>query len=210
MATTSRMTTTKPAVRGAAAKKKRVGNPKPMDWRPIVLEALSRVPVVREACQAAGITRMTLWRARKDDPDFNKAVEDAMEDGIDCAEQEAFRRAVAGYEEPVVHKGELAWLYEPVLDEKGAIQRDEKGDVIVRPVRGPDGKLVPLTIRKHSDQLLSLILKGRRKQVYADRIEQTGAGGGPISIDATKRAARVAALMDAAAQRKAAAGGHGE
>lgn len=209
MATTSRKTT-KPARKGTPAKKKRVGNPKPVDWRPIVLEALRRVPVLHQACEAAGIERTTLWRVRKDEPEFNKAVEDAMEDGVDLAEQEAFRRAVQGYEEPVVHKGELAWLYEPVLDDKGAIQRDEKGDVIMRPVRGPDGKLIPLTIRKHSDQLLSLILKGRRKSVYAERIEQTGPGGGPIEIDATKRAARVAALMAVAAQRHAAAGGHDE
>ena len=32
----------------------------------------------------------------------------------------------------------------------------------------------------YSDSLLSLLLKGRRKKVFAERIEQTGADGGPV------------------------------
>ena len=40
-----------------------------------------------------------------------------------------------------------------------------------------NGKPVPLTIRKHSDALLSLYLKGRRKEVYSERKELTGANG---------------------------------
>lgn len=32
----------------------------------------------------------------------------------------------------------------------------------------------------YSDSLLALLLKGRRKRVFAERIEQTGADGGPV------------------------------
>lgn len=32
----------------------------------------------------------------------------------------------------------------------------------------------------YSDTLLALLLKGRRKKVFAERIEQTGADGGPV------------------------------
>jgi hypothetical protein len=32
----------------------------------------------------------------------------------------------------------------------------------------------------YSDSLLALLLKGRRKKVFAERVEQTGADGGPI------------------------------
>lgn len=32
----------------------------------------------------------------------------------------------------------------------------------------------------YSDSLLALLLKGRRKKVFAERIEQTGADGGPV------------------------------
>ena len=36
------------------------------------------------------------------------------------------------------------------------------------------------TETRYSDQLLTLMLKGRRKGVYADRTELTGADGGPM------------------------------
>jgi AcrR family transcriptional regulator len=32
----------------------------------------------------------------------------------------------------------------------------------------------------YSDSLLALLLKGRRKQVFAERVEQTGPNGGPV------------------------------
>jgi hypothetical protein len=66
------------------------------------------------------------------------------------------------------------------------------------------GQPVPLTVRKHSDTLLALFLKGRRKKVYADRTEVTGADGGPVqAVDETAKAARIAQLMALAQQRKA-------
>ena len=49
---------------------------------------------------------------------------------------------------------------------------------------------------------MALILKGRRKKVYAERTEITGADGGAVNIDDTARAARVAQLMALAKQRK--------
>lgn len=36
------------------------------------------------------------------------------------------------------------------------------------------------TERVYSDALMSLVLKGRRKKIYADRTELTGADGGPV------------------------------
>jgi hypothetical protein len=49
-----------------------------------------------------------------------------------------------------------------------------------------------------------MYLKGRRKKVYADRTELTGADGGPVAqVDETAKAARVAQLLAVAQQRKA-------
>jgi hypothetical protein len=144
----------------------------PFPWRDAYLAALREVPVFQHACKAVGIDRTTAWRARQDDPEFAQAEAEALEDGIDRAEQEAFRRAVVGFEEPVVDKGRLAYRYERYEDEAGAEQYRIKLDA--------NGQPVPLTIRKHSDALLALFLKGRRKKVYADRTELTGADGGPV------------------------------
>ena len=57
--------------------------------------------------------------------------------------------------------------------------------------------------RVYSDALMSLVLKGRRKKIYADRTEITGADGGPVvQVDETTRSARVAQLLALAERRK--------
>jgi hypothetical protein len=169
---------------------------KPFDWKPVYLEALRNVPVYRHACEAAGIDRVTAWRAREADPEFAEAEREALEEGIDRAEQEAFRRAVVGFEEPVIDKGRLAYRYERYEDADGQEQ--------YRLMLDANGQPMPLTVRKHSDALLALFLKGRRKKVYAERTEITGAEGGPVQqVDETAKAARVAQLMAMAQQRKA-------
>lgn len=169
---------------------------KPFDWKPAFLEALRNMPVIRHACEAVGINRVTAWRAREADELFAKDWDDAMEEGIDRAEQEAFRRAVVGFEEPVIDKGRLAYRYERY--------EDEKGQEHYRLMLDANGQPIPLTVRKHSDALLAMYLKGRRKKVYADRTELTGAEGGPVqAVDETAKAARVAQLMALAQSRKA-------
>lgn len=168
---------------------------KPFDWKPPFLESLRNVPIIRHACEAVGINRVTAWRAREADEEFAKAWDDAIEEGIDRAEQEAFRRAVVGFEEPVIDKGRLAYRYERYVDEEGGEH--------YRILLDEHGQPVPLTTRKHSDALLALYLKGRRKKVYADRTEVTGAEGGDVKVvDETAKAARIAQLMAIAQQRK--------
>ena len=170
------------------------------DWKPAFLTALAEVPVLRHACEAANVHRDTVLKARKADPAFDEQVENAMEAGIDRAEQEAFRRAVVGFEEPVVHQGVRSLRYQH--DEQGRLILDADGKPL--PMVDDRGQPVPLTVRKHSDTLLSLVLKGRRKRVYADRTELTGADGGPVATtDATQRATRAATLLTLAEARKA-------
>lgn len=129
-----------------------------------------------------------------------------MEDGIDAAEAEAFRRAVQGFEEPVVYQGQMTPRMAPVFDAEGKPVIDDLTKTQKwAPVLDAEGRPVPLTIRKHSDMLLSLVLKGRRKKVYAERTEITGADGGPVAhLDEAARTARAAQLLAAAAARKAA------
>jgi len=163
-------------------------------WQEAFLAALREFPVLKHGCDAVGVNRSTVFRQRQADADFDKAVNEAMEEGIDRAEQEAFRRGVVGFHEPVIHQGQLSYLYERYLDEEGKEQ--------YRKVLDDNGQPIPLTVRKHSDPMLALILKGRRKSVYAERTELTGADGGPVATDNTVRASRVASLLEAARKRK--------
>lgn len=170
------------------------------DWKPIFLEALADVPVVSHACKAVGISYRHVYKTRETDEDFAKAWDEAMEQGIDRAEQEAFRRAVVGFEEPVIDKGRLAYRYERYEVEDIDGHKEERW----RMALDANGQPIPLTVRKHSDALMALMLKGRRKKVYADRTELTGAEGGPVqAVDETAKAARVAQLLALAQARKA-------
>jgi hypothetical protein len=145
---------------------------KHFDWKPAFLAALRELPVIAHACKAVDIERSTAYRAREADEGFAKAWDEAQEDGIDRAEQEAFRRGVVGFEEPVIDKGRLAYRYERYLDDDGAEH--------YRLMLDEHGQPIPLTVRKHSDALLGLVLKGRRKSVYAERKELTGADGAAL------------------------------
>ena len=171
---------------------------KPFDWKPPYLAALREIPVVAHGCKAVGIERSTAYRAREADEDFAKAWDEAMEEGVDRAEKEAFRRGIVGYEEPVIDKGRLAYQYERYETEDIDGHKTEHYRIRL----DEHGQPIPLTVRKHSDAILALVLKGRRKKVYADRTELTGPEGAPVVIDETAKAARVAQLLALAQQRK--------
>lgn len=166
----------------------------PFPWREAFLASLRDRPIVQCACDAVGINRSTAYRARKDDEAFAEAWDDAMETGIDRAEAEAFRRGVVGFQEPVIHQGRLQFVYERYLDDEGKEQWRLKLDA--------NGQPVPLTVTKASDAMLSLYLKGRRRAFSTERTELTGADGGALQVDESKRAARIAQLMAIAQQRK--------
>ena len=47
----------------------------------ILLEQLRKTPIIETCCQKVGITRMTLSRWRKADPDFARQVDEAILEG---------------------------------------------------------------------------------------------------------------------------------
>ena len=182
-----------------------MGNERHLWTRPF-LAALAEHGVLTMAAEAAGVDRSTVFRRRQEDEEFDTAVLDAIEQAVDKDEREVVRRAREGYHEPVVYQGELQYLTEPMVDEDGAVMRNEKGFVRTKLVRDAEGKPIPLTIRKFSDPLLALRMKGRRKSVYADRTELTGADGSPVKLaDESSRAARAAQLLAVAQARRDAA-----
>lgn len=174
-------------------------------WHDAFLAALRQRPVVQFACDAVGIERSTAYRRRDADKDFAKAWDDALEAGIDAAEAEAFRRGLHGYEEPVIDKGRLAYRYERYeeqveMDDGSTVTRER-----FRPVLDANGQPVPLTVRKHSDALLALVLKARRAAYRVERTEVTSPDGSMSPTDEASRHARVAALMARAKSRRDAA-----
>jgi hypothetical protein len=169
-------------------------------WVRPFLDQLAETGIVSSAARAVGVSSSAVYALRAKDGDFAAAWDQALEDAADVLEAEARRRAVQGVAEPVVYQGQLTPVWE--TDAQGQPLLDGEG----RPVqqRDPHGRPVWLTVTRYSDSLMALLLKGRRKKVFADRTELTGADGEALKvIDPTARAARAAHLLALAAARKA-------
>ena len=63
------------------------------EWVPVFLEALKAMPVVRLACEHAGISRKTAYQWRDQSDEFRSEWRDALEDGIYMVEAQLHARA---------------------------------------------------------------------------------------------------------------------
>jgi hypothetical protein len=79
--------------------------PKGYDWTPAFLTALGECGVMRYACEAAEVDRSTVYDRKKIDAVFAAKYKDATDQAADRLEQEAVRRAVDGWDEPVYQMG---------------------------------------------------------------------------------------------------------
>lgn len=167
-------------------------------WVSPFLEHLRTSCNVAGSCRAVGVSSTAVYALRNTDADFAAAWDDALEDAYDYLEAEARRRAFDGVEEPVVYQGQLTPVFE--RDADGAYLKDDDGNVVQ--AKNPDGTPKFLTVKKYSDGLAQFLLKGYRRRKFGEKLELTGKDGGPVTIDETTRAARVAQLMAVAQQRK--------
>lgn len=180
-------------------------------WVVPFLQQLAIDGNVSRAARVAAVSSTQVYALRKQDADFAEAWRIALEDAGDNLVAEARRRAVDGVNEPIVYQGSFSYEYE--RDDEGSlvIERYDTGEIDKegKPVMGSrpkvlivDGRPVVATVNKKSDSLLALLLKGFKKQMFADRTELTGAEGEPVAIDESTRAARIAQIMALAQQRK--------
>ena len=63
------------------------------DWQEVFLAAMRSYPVVRVACEQAGVSRAEVYRCRAVDPAFSEAWNHAKDDGIDVLEAKMHERA---------------------------------------------------------------------------------------------------------------------
>ena len=113
------------------------------DRREAFLRALADTGIVTVAAGVAGVTRARAYQVRKEDRAFAAAWDEAEEKAADALEGEAWHRAVVGVPEPLVSAGKV--------------------------VRDDDGQ--PITIRRYSDALHTLLLKARRPDRFKERSE---------------------------------------
>lgn len=180
-------------------------------WINPFLDELRLTGNVAKSARTAGTNTSAVYQLREKDADFKAAWENALEDATDMLEAEARSRALEGVNEPVIYQGQLTPLFE--YDEHGQIVMDEYTTGIAGKDGNPviahkprqlvlNGKPQFLSVNKRSDALLMFLLKGLRKKYGTESHEITGKDGAPLAtVDETKRAARVAALLQLAKQR---------
>ena len=117
-------------------------------WMKGFLAALRDTANVRLACDAVGIARTTAYDRRNSDERFAADWERTLEEAADLLEEEARRRAHAGWDEPVF----------------GRLPGKDAGE-------GEIG-----AVRKYSDTLLIFLLKGARPEKYRERSDVRHSG----------------------------------
>ncbi len=111
------------------------------------LDALTLHGNVKEACEASGLPRRSVYDWRDADADFAAAWDAALDVAADTMEREAFRRAVEGVDKPVF------------------------GSLGSKMGTGEVGR-----IREYSDTLLIFLLKAARPEKYRERTETRHTG----------------------------------
>ena len=71
-----------------------------------VLNMLETLPNITAVSKLLGFGRNRIKENRLRDPEFDEAVQEALQSGYDMLEEEARRRAVDGVTEPVFFRGE--------------------------------------------------------------------------------------------------------
>ena len=121
----------------------------------LFLQILEDTASPKQAAQVCGISRRLAFEYKQNDLEFRRRWEQAIEVAMDALLDEAYRRACIGVDEPVIYQGQLAMT-------KDAATGEDR----------------PLTVRKHSDRLLEVMLKFRYGDQLADRlrvkVEDTG------------------------------------
>jgi hypothetical protein len=120
------------------------------------LTAIRAFPHVSRAAKAAGIARTTHYRRYDKDKEYAKAFDAAWRYGVGVLRDEAIRRVLLGYEEPVIYKG--------------AYQYDEKGRMV--------------TVTKYPERLTMAVLRGELPDTYnRNRVQISGPSAGPIKTE---------------------------
>jgi hypothetical protein len=127
-------------------------------WLRKFLHALARSGNVTDAALRARVSRKVVYERRHRHPSFARLWDEALDIACDFLELEARRRAFEGVDEPVVYKGKLCgqWV-------------DADGQPVAEGT--PGARLIPLTVKRYSDQVLLRLLEAHRPEKYGRSVK---------------------------------------
>jgi hypothetical protein len=111
------------------------------------LAVLGETASPTRAAAAVGISRTWAYAARERDLEFRVAWDQAVDLAMERLLEESYRRAVDGFEEPVVQGGRVVSVRDP-----------------------GSGEERPFSVTRYSDRLMEVLLKFRYPEKMADRL----------------------------------------
>jgi hypothetical protein len=127
-------------------------------WLKRFLDVLAETGSVRASTEAAGISRAQVYRRRARHPAFARLWGDSLEEACDLLELEARRRAYEGAAEFVVYRGEPVHVW---VDAGGSLVSEGT----------PGARLVPLVVKRYSDQMLMALLAAHRPEKFGRAVK---------------------------------------
>lgn len=140
-----------------------------------------------KAAALAGVSRAAAYKARKADPDFARAWREALGEGCDRLEEEAWRRAVEGVAEPVFYRGEQCGVIRRYSDQLLIVllkahrpRKFRDRHEVTGPKRGPLLRLDPNRDYHAELQAKLAAMRQRAAEFEADK-KKCGSGAGGAS-----------------------------
>ncbi len=145
------------------------------------LRALRETGCVRSACDRVGLSSTSAYRVKRRIPDFGAAWDAALAYRLPALERAAYERAVEGWLEPIVYKGEVVAHRRRYSDAmlRLLLQRE---DARPAPKLSPSGALITGSesdLRQRAERELLRKLKALGQQVRREEArpnEQQGGG----------------------------------
>lgn len=147
----------------------------PEQWETF-FDELAEFGNVTAAAERAGISRMTVYRMRKQDDDFRERFEETRRVGNDGLEDEARRRGAEGYDKPIYYKGIQTDTVREYSDSLMAMllkgnhpkYRESRLEM-----SGPDGGPIELTDAQVTAKFAAMLEDARRRAVEAEYTDIT-------------------------------------
>ena len=137
------------------------------------LEVYERTANILTAADEVKIDRSLVYYWQEHDEQFSLAFKIADKAANANIEAEIRRRAMDGVEEPILSQGHVVYEYEPVVDEHGDQEYDDRGKPKYK-----RGKM--LTTRKYSDVLLMFYAKRRMPEYREKQVVDLNTTGGNV------------------------------
>ena len=142
----------------------------------LFLQVLEDTASPKQAAQVCGISRRLAFEYKQNDLEFKRRWEQSIQIAMDALLEEAYRRAVVGVDEPVIYQGQVSTARDPQTGEERA-----------------------LTVKKHSDRLLEVMLKFHYGDEMAERlrvkVEDTGLSAEGLLRMPTEERTQLVALL---------------